>query len=175
MHGGQHVPRRSTVTAALAATAEERLFRSVFGAIPSGVTVLTTMTPNGPAGMTASAVCPLSIRPQLALVCVNSGSATLRAILEHGSFAINVLDQDSAEISVAFAYYRSQPERFANVAHRSEQGLPVLADALAWAICQVHTTYPGGDHTVVVGAVSHMGRASGEPLVRHGGQYRALR
>lgn len=45
---------------------EERLFRSVFGAIPSGVTILTTTTPEGPAGVTASAVCPLSLRPRLA-------------------------------------------------------------------------------------------------------------
>ena len=163
------------MTAAVVAPTDERLFRSVFGAIPTGVTVLTTSTRDGPAGMTASAVCSLSLQPQLALACVSTKSATLRAILDHGVFAINVLNRDSAAISAAFACPRSQAERFVNVLHRTRHGVPVLSDALAWAVCQVHSTHPGGDHTMLVGAVTEMARATGDSLVHHDGRYRALR
>jgi 3-hydroxy-9,10-secoandrosta-1,3,5(10)-triene-9,17-dione monooxygenase reductase component len=152
----------------------DKRFRSVFAALPCGVTVLTTSTPQGPTGMTASAVCSLSLRPQLALACVNTGSSTLVAILEHGSFAINVLGADAAEIAAGFAYRRSPRERFAGVGHRIERGVPVLSAALAWLTCDVHTTYPGGDHTIVVGAVTDLSRNAGEPLTFHDGRYRVL-
>jgi len=154
--------------------AEDRRFRSVFAALPSGVTVLTTSTPQGPTGLTVSAVCSLSLHPRLALACLNTGSSTLDAILEHGSFAINVLGADAAEISAAFAYPCSPRKRFAGVGHRLERGVPVLSDALAWLTCDMHTTYPGGDHTIVVGAVTDLSRNAGDPLVWHDSRYRVL-
>ena len=125
--------------------------------------------------MTASAVCPLSLRPRLALACVNSGSGTLSAILDHGSFAINVLGTESAEISAAFSYPCSQRRRFDGIRHRIERGLPVLSDALAWATCELHATHTCGDHVYPVGAVTGMARVAGEPLVHHEGRYRVLR
>jgi flavin reductase (DIM6/NTAB) family NADH-FMN oxidoreductase RutF len=153
---------------------DDKRFRSVFAALPSGVTVLTTSTPQGPTGMTVSAVCSLSLQPRLALACVNTGSATLDAILEHGSFAINILATHAVEVAAAFAHRRSPRERFAGVGHRIERGVPVLSDALAWLTCDVHTTYSGGDHTIVVGAVTDLFRNPGDPLVRHDGRYRVL-
>jgi flavin reductase (DIM6/NTAB) family NADH-FMN oxidoreductase RutF len=155
--------------------ADEQRFRSVLAALPSGITVLTTVTPQGPTGMTASSVCSLSLRPQLTLACVSTGSSTLDAILDHGSFAINVLGVDAVELSATFAYRCTPEERFADVCHRLERGVPVLSDALAWMTCDVHTTYPGGDHTIVVGAVTSMSREAGEPLVWHDSRYRVLR
>lgn len=149
-------------------------FRSVFAALPSGVTVLTTSTAQGPTGVTVSAVCSLSLRPLLTLACIKSGSSTLDAILEHGSFAINVLGAGAVDVSAAFAHPGTARDRFAGVDHRLERGLPVLCAALAWLTCDVHTTYPGGDHTIVVGAVTDLSRTAGDPLVWHDGRYRVL-
>jgi len=52
------------------------------------------------------------------------------------------------------------------VPHRlGENGLPVVDGAVAWVECQVHSRQPGGDHEIVVGAVTAVGRGGGEPLV----------
>ena len=149
-------------------------FRSVFSQLPSGVTVLTTATPEGPVGMTVSAVCSLSLDPLLALACVCSGSSTLRAILDHGHFAINVLAADAGDVSTRFATRRCGQERFEGIGHRWENGVPVLDSAVAWLTCSVHDALPGGDHTILVGAITDLRRADGEPLVWHGGRYRSL-
>lgn len=150
------------------------LFRSVFRQLPSGVSVLTTVSPAGPTGMTVSAVCSLSADPPLALACVCRGSSTLQAVLDHGSFAINVLGADAGPISARFAAGHSQAERFGGSGYRWTRGLPLLDMAIAWMTCSVHDALPGGDHMILVGAVTDLGRVDGEPLVWHGGRYRRL-
>ena len=52
------------------------------------------------------------------------------------------------------------------VAHRlGENGLPIVAGAVAWIECRVTSRHDGGDHDIVVGAVTAVGRGMGEPLV----------
>ena len=52
----------------------------------------------------------------------------------------------------------------------------MLDDALAWIACDLHALHPGGDHDIGVGAVTALGAGRpGEPLVFHGGEFRALR
>jgi flavin reductase (DIM6/NTAB) family NADH-FMN oxidoreductase RutF len=149
-------------------------FRAVFGEMPSGVSVITTAGPDGPRGMTASAVCPLSLDPLLVLVCVNNQSATLRSLLANRRFAINVLRDTQAFVSRLFAGGRAPTEKFASVPHRLVDSSPVLDEALAWLTCDLHMTLQGGDHMIVLGAVTGMGRTGGEPLVRHAGRYRRI-
>jgi 3-hydroxy-9,10-secoandrosta-1,3,5(10)-triene-9,17-dione monooxygenase reductase component len=65
-----------------------------------------------------------------------------------------------------FASKRVPAEKFEAVTHRIEHGVPVLDDALAWLACDVHALHPAGDHTIAVGAVSHVfSDPGGEPLL----------
>jgi flavin reductase (DIM6/NTAB) family NADH-FMN oxidoreductase RutF len=148
--------------------------RQAFAAVPTGVSVITTAGEGGARGMTASAVCSVSLDPLLVLVCINNRSETLRAIMDNGTFAINVLHEAQAEVSSVFAGRAAPSEKFASVAHRMVNGSPVLDEALVWVTCDVHATAPGGDHTIVVGSVSATDIRTGEPLVRHAGRYRRL-
>lgn len=148
--------------------------KQAFAAVPTGVSVITTAGPGGPHGMTASALCSVSIDPLLVLVCIDNRSQTLGALLGNRTFAINVLRAGHASVSADFASRRSPEEKFSRVAYRLEKGSPVLDDALAWLTCDVHDTVPGGDHTIVLGAVTGIDVGTGEPLVRHGGRYRRL-
>ena len=148
--------------------------RQAFAVVPTGVSVITTAGDDGPRGMTASAVCSVSLEPLLVLVCIDNRSQTLQTILERDVFAINVLRDSQAGVSSAFAGRATAAEKFATVSYRLVNGSPVLDDALAWVTCDVHATAPGGDHTIVVGRVSAAGARSGEPLVRHAGRYRRL-
>jgi 3-hydroxy-9,10-secoandrosta-1,3,5(10)-triene-9,17-dione monooxygenase reductase component len=155
------------------ASADAALFRLIFAQLPAGVTVITTVSARGePCGMTASAVCSLSLEPLLLLACVKSTSATLARLLAHGQFAVSILRREHAGLSARFA--ASRADKFAGVRYHDAGGAPVLDEALAWLSCRVHATYPGGDHTIVVGAVTEMDRGEGEPLVWHASRYRAL-
>lgn len=148
-------------------------FRHVMAELPSGVTVLTTASTNGPVGMTTSAVTSLSMDPMLILACLHNRSGTLALILRHQAFAVNVLPATMDDVSRTFAE-KPLPERFSGVPHHYQDTVPVLDDALASITCRVHTTHPGGDHTILIGSVTNTARHQGQPLLRHRGAYRGL-
>src|SRR6201997_2818235 len=87
-------------------TADTELFREVFGRFATGVAVITSATSAGEGGMTANAVCSLSLDPLLALVCFENNARTLPIVREAGRFAVNVLSAEQAELAGVFA---SQP------------------------------------------------------------------
>ncbi|MET9952806.1 flavin reductase family protein [Streptomyces sp. NPDC006339] len=155
----------------------EREFKDVLAHLPSGVTVLTTSGPDGTgaAGMTASAVCSLSLDPPMLLACAANHSRTLARIRTTGVMAVNVLREDQAHLARRFADPQlDQGNRFAATAHGLEDGLPVLNDALAWLTCTVKAAYPGGDHTILTAEVRRLGLGGGHPLLWHNRTFRIL-
>ena len=92
-------------------------FRSVMGHFATGVTVVTVATDAGPVGMTANAVCSLSLEPLLLLVCFDNAARTLPAVREIGRFGVNVLGSDQEDLARLFASKRPEREKFADVAH----------------------------------------------------------
>jgi flavin reductase (DIM6/NTAB) family NADH-FMN oxidoreductase RutF len=53
--------------------------------------VVTSTGAAGPSGLTANAVCSLSLDPLLMLVCLDTGSRTLESIRRSRRLAVNVL------------------------------------------------------------------------------------
>jgi flavin reductase (DIM6/NTAB) family NADH-FMN oxidoreductase RutF len=154
---------------------DPRDFRDAIGRFATGVTVVTCDGPEGPTGLTTNAITSLSLDPLLLLVCFDNTSRTLDVVRDSGRFAVNVLRDDQAELAAVFASKAAPHEKFADVTHRVEHGLPVLDDALAWFACDVHALLPGGDHTIGVGAVTAVHHEpAGSPLLWFGGAYRAL-
>src|SRR5690349_4074435 len=83
---------------------EADVFRRVMGSFASGVTIVTTVDPDGqPRGFTASGMSSLSLNPRLLLVCVSTNSTTLAAIQERGSFVVNILTEAQRELAQRFA------------------------------------------------------------------------
>lgn len=148
-------------------------FRRVIGHFPSGVSVVTTRTPAGaPCGLTASAVCSLSLQPTLLLVCVEKGADTHDCIAQAGYFAVNVLAEGKGETLARRFATAEAGEKFTGVAFREERtGAPVLDEALAWMDCRVAGQVEGGDHTVFMGEVMAAGADEGTPLVYYRGGY----
>ena len=151
-------------------------FRDVLAHLPAGVSVITTDGAHGPTGMTASAVCSLSLDPPMVLVCVANRSRTLARLLDHGTFAVNVLRQDQADIARAFADPDTgQHNRFGAASYRREEdGALILDDALAWLSCTVHEAHPGGDHTIVTGHVQNLAHTHSQPLIWYSRRFRSL-
>jgi 3-hydroxy-9,10-secoandrosta-1,3,5(10)-triene-9,17-dione monooxygenase reductase component len=148
-------------------------FRSVMGHFATGVTVVTVAAGDGPVGMTANAVCSLSLEPLLLLVCFDNAARTLPAVREIGRFGVNVLGSDQEDLARLFASKRPEREKFAGVAHSVHDGIPVIEGVLAWVGCRLERLIPGGDHTIGIGAVEAAEAGQGEPLLWLRGSYRA--
>jgi 3-hydroxy-9,10-secoandrosta-1,3,5(10)-triene-9,17-dione monooxygenase reductase component len=144
------------------------------GHFATGVTVVTSIGADGePVGTTANAVSSLSLDPPLILVCFDLGSATLKAILGHGAFAVNVLGARQQRLSSNFAR-RGLAAAWEGVRHhrRGPTGSPRIEDVLATVECTVEHIFPGGDHQIVVGRVQHAETHDGvSPLLFWRGQY----
>ncbi len=156
----------------MATTEEQRDYRRVVGHFATGVAVVTAHGPDGPGGLTANALCSLSLDPLLLLVCFDNAARTLPIIRSSGRFAVNVLDHEQHALSGLFASKRPEREKFDGVAYRLEHGAPILDGALAWLVCDLREEHAAGDHTIGIGAVAHLHhRADGDPLVWYQGNY----
>jgi len=169
--GGNGRGRRRAALPRGVGVIDERRFRDVVGAFPTGVTVVTAP---GPAGLTTNAFSSVSLDPPLVLVCFDNGSRTLRAVRTARRFAVNVLRAGQEELAAVFASKRVADEKFAAVTHTVEHGVPVLDDALAWLACEVVELVDAGDHTIGIGRVRALEVLDGEPLLFFRGAYRSL-
>ncbi len=152
-----------------------RAFRDTIGWFATGVTVVTTTGPGGPAGMTTNAVTSLSLDPLLMLVCFDHGSRTLEAVRASRRFAVNVLRAEDVDLAAVFASKRVAAEKFDSVTHTEPRGVPVLDSALAWVACELRELVPGGDHEIGIGEVIAMGAGEpGAPLVWFRGAYTTI-
>jgi flavin reductase (DIM6/NTAB) family NADH-FMN oxidoreductase RutF len=148
-------------------------FRAVMGHFATGVTVVTVTSQDGPVGMTANAVCSLSLDPLLLLVCFDNEARTLPVVRETGRFGVNVLASGQEDLARLFASKRPEREKFGGVAHTVHDGIPVIEGVLAWVGCRLERLIPGGDHTIGIGAVEGVEAGHGEPLLYFRGRYHA--
>lgn len=160
-----------TIGTPMTITRGPELFREVFGRFATGVAVVTSAAPAGSGGMTANALCSLSLDPLLALVCFANEARTLPIVREARRFGVNVLTSEQEELAGVFASKLPESEKLDGVAHRLEDGVPIIDGTLAWATCRVRELIPGGDHTITIGEVISMGLGGGKPLVWYGGRY----
>ncbi len=146
--------RPTQLTIAPPAELSSAEFRHAIGHFASGVTIVTSVGPDGlPVGTTANAVTSLSLDPPLLLVCFDRSSVTLGAVRAHGAFVVNVLAQRQRHLSANFAR-RGQTATWDGVRYRpGRTGSPVLEGVLAALECTVEERVPGGDHEIIVGRV----------------------
>ena len=146
------------------------------GHFATGVTVVTARGPEGPVGMTANAVCSLSLEPLLLLVCFDNDARTLPVVQREERFGVNVLAAGQEPLARLFASKTPERDKFAGVEHSVHDGVPVIEGVLAWVGCRLERLIPGGDHTIGIGAVTaaEYGPDAGEPLIWYRGGYEAL-
>jgi 3-hydroxy-9,10-secoandrosta-1,3,5(10)-triene-9,17-dione monooxygenase reductase component len=155
----------------MSATPRPELFREVFGRFATGVAVITSAGVRGIGGMTANALCSLSIEPLLALVCFENEARTLPIVRDAGRFGVSVLSAEQQNLAEVFASKLPEAEKLDAVAHRFEGGVPIIEGAVAWAVCELRELLAGGDHTIAIGEVRELGLGDGAPLLWYGGRY----
>jgi flavin reductase (DIM6/NTAB) family NADH-FMN oxidoreductase RutF len=146
---------------------DEESLRDALARLPAGVVLVSTRSGGGFRGLTVTSFTAVSLEPPLVLVCLDRLAATRDAVLEHGAFTASLLsrgqqffaDRFSGQAPAADPTWREVPHRL------GENGLPIVAGAVAWIECRVRSKHDGGDHDIVVGAVTAVGNGGGEPLV----------
>ena len=141
-------------------------FREVMSHFASGVTVVTTRDrEERPVGLTVSAFTSVSLEPTLLLICVHAGADSHDAIIQRGTFAVNILSAHQGPLATRFAEGTPQ-ERFQGLeVTDGPLGNPLIPDALAWLECRLREVWPGGDHSVILGEVHACEGRPGAPLL----------
>ncbi len=136
-------------------------FRQVLGHFPTGVTVVTATAPDGePVGLTIGSFTSVSLDPPLVGWLPMVDSQRWAQINSSGSFCVNVLGAEQAELCWRFAK-TSIEEPFEGVAWQPSPitGSPVLDGAIAWIDCAIEQVIEAGDHHFVIGRVLELEHA----------------
>lgn len=151
---------------------DRRDLRQALGQFATGVTVVTTLAPDGRrVGLTANSFTSLSLEPPLLLFCLDRRAPSLPAFVDSSHFAVNVLAADQHHLSRQFAM--PAEDKFAGVdVVDGPGGVPLLEGVLARFTCRHVEHYEGGDHLIFIGEIEEYDSAGGEPLVFHSGFYR---
>lgn len=149
---------------------DQQQFKQVIGHFSSGVSIITVSNNGVDFGITASAVCSVSVDPPMLLVCVNKSTGTCHAISAAESFTVNIVNETQKELALRFA--RANTDKFDGVDFSyGELGNPVLGQTLATLECRVVEEVTGGTHSVFLGEVQMANAADGDPLVYYRGKF----
>jgi flavin reductase (DIM6/NTAB) family NADH-FMN oxidoreductase RutF len=152
--------------------ADPRAFRAALGRFATGVTVVTTLTSDGPVGFTANSFASVSLDPPLVLWSPARASSRFAIFAEAQFYSIHVLA--AAQAPVAARFLRGG-DGFAGLeVGTAPEGMPILPDVLSRFDCAQHATHDGGDHLIVVGRVLRASLRDGAPLVFSQGAYGAF-
>lgn len=155
---------------------EPRVLRDALGCFGTGVTVVTTIGPDGlPLGLTANSFTSVSLDPPLILFSLAKTSGNLEAYRNAGRFAVNVLHIGQQPVAGRFA--RRESPRFDGVdwAQHGDAGSPILAGSLASFDCKTWAVHEGGDHLIFIGEVTQAWfEPHRDPLLYFRGKYRRL-
>lgn len=152
-------------------------FRDALRHAPAGVSVVTLRAGGIVHGLTVSAFASVSPEPPLVAVMIDHRHRAHELLGRPGSvFAVNVLAEDQRELSERFAWSPDETRFGLGAWATAVTGAPVLADALAWLDCTVHSRHTAGTHTLYVGLVeaSAVPRPDEPPLVYWNRDYRRL-
>jgi flavin reductase (DIM6/NTAB) family NADH-FMN oxidoreductase RutF len=147
----------------------QKEFRTALGQFATGVTVITANDNHGPVGITVNSFASVSLDPALILWSVTNKSSNKDLFCNAPFFAVHVLAEDQADLALKFA---KDPSAFAEGEwHFDSNHIPILHKAIARFECIKHTTFDGGDHTIIIGKVEQFTHNQGKPLIFTGGQF----
>lgn len=117
---------------------------------------VTTSTDNGkPVGCVTNSNTQITSSPATVSVSVNHDNYTAECIEKSGLFGFTVLSVDSdPEIIGKFGFFSSKDtDKFSGFEYDVKEGVPVLADGCAYAVCRVIDKMETSTHTVFLGEV----------------------
>jgi flavin reductase (DIM6/NTAB) family NADH-FMN oxidoreductase RutF len=153
------------ITGDVPQTPDARSFRQSLASFPTGVCLVTTISPDGKReGMTINSFASVSLAPPLILWSIRDDARSADAFIGGPHFILSVLA-------------RPAPDKFADWSNDFEEGIggcPRLRESAATFECTTYSRYQEGDHTILLGRVESHSRTSALPLVLHMGEMGSL-
>ena len=152
-------------------TIDPRDLRQAFGRFMTGVTIVTTVDPQGtPVGFTANSFSSVSLDPPMLLVCPGKFLSTFDHFASCDYFGVSVLAEGQEEISNTFASFKG--DRFARSPYRlAANGVPLIDGAVAQFSCKTRELVDAGDHGILLGQVETYNHRDGPGLGYSNGRY----
>ena len=154
----------------------QETFRQAWGKYPTGVSVVTSIEPDGGVhGMAANGINSVSLDPPLVLVCVGNNRNSYPLIKQSRRFAINILSDRQQPVAQHYASpAEARSPDFAVSFTFTPAGSAFIDGSLASMDCRVVNEQPAGDHTVFIAEVERIELADGAPLVYCEGKFAQL-
>jgi flavin reductase (DIM6/NTAB) family NADH-FMN oxidoreductase RutF len=110
-------------------------------------------------GFTANWLTQVSFEPPLIAVSVENSAKSLPMILHSGKFTVNVLRSGQRELAGALGKSAiKHPDKMSRITFsHTESQYPILPEALSWVACEVRSSTPAGDSTLIVAEVVDAG------------------
>jgi flavin reductase (DIM6/NTAB) family NADH-FMN oxidoreductase RutF len=155
-------------------------YRAAMGHLAAGVCLVFSELDGEDVGMTATALCSVSLEPPTLLVSVGDGSRMAQALAATDTWAASILPAGAEGTAARFASQGRPSDRLllTDLAwHRgAATGHVILDQALAALECRTHDRIVVADHILVIARVVgvHAQHPRIGPLVHFRSRYRAL-
>ena len=156
-------------------TSQSDLIRSAFGRFATGVTIVTSVGPDGGnVGLTASSFNPVSLDPPMILWSAGTQASEYDVFTSCTRFAVHVLSESQTDLSNRFA--TPGIDKFDGVGWKlSSNKLPVLDGCPLCLQCETVARHQVSDHIILIGQVVDVDFSSEEPpLLYFGSAYYQL-
>lgn len=159
-------------------TINESDFRTGMRRLAAGVSIISTGSPEGPVGITATAVTSLSAEPPSLLCCVHSNLALGQAIRASELFCVNILRSDQEPLARRFAGMDGArgAEKFTQGTWvELADGTPALEGTLVTFICRLGKAVEEGTHHIYIGHIQEVRLGTpGSPLLYSDAEFASL-
>ncbi len=119
----------------------------------TGVTVVTYLAGERPAGMTANAFMSVSLHPPLVVISVRKQSRVNGCIGEGSCYGINILAEQQIALCHHFA---GKPLENPPLSFSFERGIPLIEESLAHLVVRAVRVISAGDHYLYLSEVEHV-------------------
>ncbi|HKX22556.1 MAG TPA: flavin reductase family protein [Rhizorhapis sp.] len=132
-------------------------FKLAMRRLATTIAIITTGKQENWSGMAATAVMSVTSEPPTILVAVNRNASLSPVLQTEQRFCVNLLAERHQELVSIFSGGKKGSARFETGGWvASEEGLPVLPDAVASLICTTQLTLGVATHTLFVGQVQRI-------------------
>ena len=142
--------------------------RKILSEFATGVCIVAVGDdPKNILGVTINSFTSVSMEPPLVMYCMKTKAESFEKVMKFPKFSINILAHDHDDLAMK-CVMRGGHVIETSQFEFSKSGIPFLSDSIASIECEVETTYPGGDHTIILGKVIALNHPRDtKPLIFH--------
>lgn len=130
---------------------------NVFRNLSYGVYIVSCKTDDKYTGCVVNSIMQITSSPATIALSVNHENYTNKIIEEKKRFAVSILSEESAPLSIGTFGFRSGRDfdKFGVIDYQVIDNLPIIKDACAYLICDVKDKIETSTHTVFIAEVTN--------------------